>query len=102
MPDNERDIAGREAVRLLSEQITSARELIARVEEKLRNEESTTPEGWEQIKVDLDRNILALSGLEEMSMLADEQRGLLTKLKSQQEHLERLQEERKRAMPEAA
>ncbi|MFH2136119.1 MAG: hypothetical protein ABII19_00580 [Patescibacteria group bacterium] len=102
MPDNEREIMGREAVRLLNEQIISAKELITKVEERLGKEESTRPEEWEELKADLDRNIMALSGLEEMGMLIAEQKGLLTKLKAQQEQLDRLAEERKRAMPEAA
>lgn len=93
---------GREAVRLLNEQIISAKELITKVEERLGKEESTRPEEWEELKADLDRNIMALSGLEEMGMLIAEQKGLLTKLKAQQEQLDRLAEERKRAMPEAA
>ncbi|MBU1146278.1 hypothetical protein KKD80_01900 [Patescibacteria group bacterium] len=102
MPDSEREIMGREAVRLLNEQIISAKELITKVEERLGKEESTRPEEWEELKADLDRNIMALSGLEEMGMLIAEQKGLLTKLKAQQEQLDRLAEERKRAMPEAA
>lgn len=93
---------GREAVRLLNEQIISAKELINKVEERLGREESTRPEEWEELEADLDRNIMALSGLEEMGMLIAEQKGLLTKLKAQQEQLDRLAEERKRAMPEAA
>lgn len=102
MPDNEREIMGREAVRLLNEQIFSAKELIAKVEDRLRKEESTRPEEWEELKADLDRNIMAISGLEEMGMLIAEQKGLLTKLKAQQEQLGRLEEERKRAVPKAA
>jgi len=102
MPDNEREIMGREAVRLLNEQIISAKELINKVEERLGREESTRPEEWEELGADLDRNIMALSGLEEMGMLIAEQKGLLTKLKAQQEQLDRLAEERKRAIPEAA
>ena len=102
MPDNEREIMGREAVRLLNEQIISAKELINKVEERLGREESARPEEWEELGADLDRNIMALSGLEEMGMLIAEQKGLLTKLKAQQEQLDRLAEERKRAIPEAA
>ncbi len=102
MPDNEREIMGREAVRLLNEQITSAKELITKVEGRLAREESTRPEEWEGLRKDLDRNIMALSGLEEMGMLIEEQKGLLTKLKAQQEQLGRVLEERERAMPEAA
>lgn len=102
MPGSERYIADREALKLLGEQITSAEALIAKVEGELKSEESVTPEEWDQIKVDLDRNIMALSGLGELGMLNDGQKGLLTKLESQRDHLQRIEEDRKGAMPKAA
>jgi len=102
MPDNERDIMGRDAARLLGEQTIAAEALVAKIEDKLVREEAITPEEWDQIKADLDRTIMALSGLKEMGMLIDRQKGLLTKLESQREHLDRLEEARKGAMPEAA
>lgn len=102
MSENIREIAGREAVGLLSEQIASAEAVISKVETKLGNVEATTPEEWDQIKIDLDRNIIALEGVQEMGLLNEEQKGLLIKMESQRDYLKRLEEERKGALPEAA
>jgi hypothetical protein len=103
MPDNERDIMGRDAARLLNEQIVGyAKELIVKVETRLKNVEGTTPEEWDQIKADLDRNIMAFSVAKEKKMLNEEQEGFLTKMESQLEYLDRVEKEREGAVPEAA
>lgn len=88
MQEQIREIAAREAIAKHQEIIGDAQNLIKDTSEKMSNIEATPYDEWKSIKTDIERNILTMEGLQEMEMLNDEQKKILTKLNTQKEYIE--------------